>query len=141
MEVSLVIQEHIESVWPKIEEYMHGAAKYTYGRFTKEQIHEGLYTKPQQLWIAFDKESNNKVYGAVITEMFQYPQMKVLVMHFTGGVKLMSWKKPMLELLQRFARDHGCSIIESYGRPGWEKVFKNDGYKKAAIFYELPVDN
>jgi hypothetical protein len=46
----------------------------------------------------------------------------------------------MLELLQRFAKDHGCSVIESYGRPGWEKVFKNDGYKEVFKFYELPVE-
>jgi hypothetical protein len=62
------------------------------------------------------------------------------MMHFTGGEKLPRWKQPMLKLLQRFAKDHGCSVIESYGRPGWEKVFRNDGYKEVFKFYELPVE-
>ena len=113
MEVSLVLPEYIESIWPQIEDYMQGAAKYTYGRFNSAEIHEGLYTKPQQLWIAFDKEDNNKIYGAVITEIIVYPRMSTLMMHFTGGEKLPRWKEPMLKLLQRFAKDHGCSVIES----------------------------
>ena len=61
-------------------------------------------------------------------------------MHFTGGVQLKKWKNEMLQILQRFAKDHGCKVIESFGRPGWEKVFKNDGYKSRFVFYELPVE-
>jgi hypothetical protein len=80
------------------------------------------------------------IYGAVITEVWQYPKLKALIMHFTGGKKLLKWKQPMLKLLQKFARDNDCEIIESYGRPGWEKVFKSDGYKQRFIFYELPVE-
>ena len=98
-----------------------------------------LLEKPdsQQLWIAFDSDG---FYGAVVTELWQYPQIKTLIMHFTGGRKLLKWKQPMLEILQKFARDNDCEIIESYGRPGWEKVFKQDGYKKQFVFYELPVE-
>jgi hypothetical protein len=67
--------------------------------------------------------------------------MRALVMHFTGGKDLPKWKTKMLSLLRRFSKDQGCSIIESYGRPGWEKVFKDDGHRKRFTFYELPVEN
>jgi hypothetical protein len=137
MEISIVPVEHIDSVWPSVEQYLKGAADYTYGRFTVEDIKNRLYTAPQQLWIAYDEEI---VYGAVVTEITQYPQMRTLVMHFTGGVELPKWKNEMLQMLQRFAKDQGCSVIESYGRIGWEKVFKNDGFKSRFMFYELPVE-
>ena len=139
MEVTLVPPEHIEMIWPKIESYMKGAADYTHGRFTVDNIKHDLLQKQdsQQLWIAFNSEG---FFGAVITEVWQYPQLKALIMHFTGGRKLLKWKQPMLELLQKFARDNDCEIIESYGRPGWEKIFENDGYKKQFVFYELPVE-
>ncbi len=137
MEVSVVLSEHIELVWPKIEAYIKGAADYTYNRFTADDIKKDLSNRPQQLWIAYDEE---KIYGAVVTEIIVYPRMTTLMMHFTGGEKLPRWKQPMLKLLQRFAKDHGCSVIESYGRPGWEKVFRNDGYKEVFKFYELPVE-
>jgi hypothetical protein len=139
MQVSLVPVGYIEDVWPKIEEYMAGAAKYTYGRFDAEDIHQGLYTKPQQLWVAFTKD--NFVKGAVVTEVLTYPKMRTLVMHFTGGIDLKEWKPDMLEILQRFAKENGCAVIESYGREGWGKVFQNDGFKSRFMFYELPVEN
>ncbi len=138
MIVSAVLPQDIEYVWSHIEDYMRGAAKYTHGRFEVEDIKNDLTkNRIQQLWIAYD----DKVYGAVITEIMEYPRMRVLVMHFTGGVELPKWKADMLELLQRFARDNGCKTIESIGRAGWKKVFKNDGFKSNTMFYELPVEN
>lgn len=140
MQVSLVPTEYIELVWPNIQGYMVGAADFTFGRFMAEDIKNDLLTKQgqQQLWIAF--ENKEDYYGAVVTEVMQYPQMRALVMHFTGGEKLPRWKKPMLEILQKFARENECDVIESYGRPGWGKVFKKDGYEQRFIFYELPVE-
>jgi len=138
MHISYIPTDHVDTVWPEIEEYMHGAAKYTYGRFTVDDILSGLKEKPQQLWIAFDDEA--KVYGAVVTQISAYPRMNSLVMHFTGGVELPLWKDAMLEVLQRFARDSNCAIIESFGRNGWGKVFKNDGFRERFMFYELPVE-
>jgi hypothetical protein len=137
MQVSVVLPEHIELVWPDIEQYMIGAAQYTYNRFNADDIKKDLINKPQQLWIAYDE---GQIYGAVVTEIIEYPQITTLMMHFTGGKKLPYWKQPMLKLLQKFAKDHACNIIESYGRPGWEKVFKDDGYKEVFKFYELPVE-
>lgn len=138
MEVSVVLPEHYDAVWPLIKDYMDGAAKYTYGRFTVDDIRKGLDDNPQQLWVAYEED---KVYGAVVTEFIIYPQCKALVMHFTGGKELQRWKSNMLELLQKFAKENKCDVIESYGREGWAKVFKNDGFVSRFMFYELPVEN
>jgi hypothetical protein len=135
VKISLVLPEHYNVIWPDIDTYMQGAAKYTYGRFNADDIKDGLSNKRQQLWIAFD----DSIKGAVITEIIQYPRMRTLIMHFTGGKELQTWKDPMLNTLQSYARDKGCNSIESYGRRGWEKVFKNDGFKSRFMYYELPV--
>lgn len=135
MQISLVLPEHYDVIWPDIHDYMAGAAKYTYGRFEAEDIKENLKEKEQQLWIAFD----NSIKGAVITEIIQYPRIRVLSMHFTGGKELQTWKQPMLNILQSYAKDKGCEVIESMGRNGWSKVFKDDGFKPRLTYYELPV--
>ena len=140
MQVTWVPTEHIEFVWPNIREFMMGAAEFTFGRFTAEDIKNELLRRQgeQQLWVAFEDKDN--FYGAVVTEIYQYPQMRALIMHFTGGKQLPKWKTPMLKILQQFAADNECDAIESYGRPGWAKVFKKDGYEQRFIFYELPVE-
>lgn len=138
MNILLVNKEDYTKVFLKLESYLEKAAKYTYDRFSANDIKNELLTKQQQLWIAFDELNT---YGFVVTEIVQYPKMKTLLMHFTAGKELSKWKDVMLTDLQAFAKFNDCKIIESYGRPGWAKVFKNDGYKQQFIFYELPVEN
>ena len=138
MKVSRVYTKDIETMWPFIEGYMKRAAKYTYGRFEAEDIKEGLLKNPQQLWVAFN---DKKIYGAVVTEVTKYPRMTALTVHFLAGIDFESWKDPMLKLVQQFGKDNGCKLIDSYGRPGWEKVWANYGYTKRFIFYELPLEN
>lgn len=138
MEASVVLREHIEEVWPFIKGYMEGAARYTYGRFTADDIKQDLLTKDQQLWIAY---KDGAIHGAVVTEILQYPRLRVLAMHFVGGHNVPECKPPVMALIKKFAKDHGCDIIESYGRKGWAKVFEKDGFKQRFMFYELPVEN
>jgi len=138
MEITLIDKQNIDKVWHKIKGYAEEAAEYTYGRFTANDIRSGLNSNiNQQLWLAHE---GDEVYGFVVTEPSHYPQMKVLIMHFTAGKELALWKDDMLYWLRAYAKEKGCDIIESFGRVGWSKVFKDDGFKKRFMFYELPVE-
>jgi hypothetical protein len=138
MNILLVKKQDYLKVFDKLEDFLEKAAKYTHGRFGANHIKDDLLLKDQQLWIAFDKID---VYGFVVTEVIQYPKVKALLMHFTAGKELFKWKNKMLTDIKEFAKFQKCKTIESYGRPGWAKVFKDDGYKQQFIFYELPVEN
>lgn len=136
IEVSMVPPQYVDSCWEKVEPFAEKAARYTYGRYTANDIFSRMQDDNYQTWVAYDG-SNFK--GLVVTEIMTYPQRKLLSMHFCGGVDLKEWKEPMLTLLQRFAKDMGCDGIESVGRPGWSKVFNKDGYKAIWVTYELPL--
>jgi hypothetical protein len=114
------------------------AAKYTYGRYTAPDILDTLILKNQQLWVAVE---GTEFYGALITEIIDYPRKRSLMLHFTGAKQFRSWKNDFLPVIRQFAKDNNCSTIESYGRPGWEKVFKHDGYTTPFVYYELPVES
>jgi len=137
MEITFIEQQNIDKIWHKIKDFADDAAKYTYGRFTANDIRTNLRNNNQQLWIAHEGE---EVYGFVVTEPTHYPQVKALIMHFTAGKDVMLWKDEMLKWIRAFAKEQGCEIIESYGRVGWSKVFKDDGFQKRFMFYELPVE-
>ena len=136
---TLVPKEHIESIWPQIEIYAAKCAKYTYGRYTAKDMLDQLLTMDQQLWVAFNNKTK-EIIGFWVTEVVEYPQTKVLVLHFVGGKDFHSWLPDGFPKLQKFARENGCSKMESYGRPGWEVMWKDYGYKKRFVFYELPVE-
>lgn len=137
MKISYVPLEHLNFCWPKVEGYIDGAAKYTYGRFTVDDIKTCITDYNHVLWVAY--EDLDTVYGAVVTEFLHYPRKKMLAMHFAGGIKLNKWKEPMLHTLQCFARDTDCEGIEVTGRAGWLKIFKRDGIKQNHVTFELPV--
>lgn len=136
IEVSLVPAQFIDTCWAQIEPFMERAAKYTYGRYTSDDIYDSIVEHDYQLWVAFDATG---IKGAVVTNIGIYPKRKLLTMAFCGGRDLKEWKAPMLSLLQRFAKDMGCDGIESTARAGWAKIFSNDGYKQHWVTFELPV--
>jgi hypothetical protein len=137
IEVSMVPAQYVDGCWPKIEGYIQKAAEYTYGRFTAGNIYDLVVDGDYQLWIAFN---GSDIKGAVVTNVVTYPQRKLLCMQFCGGEDLVNWKDPMLALLRRFAKDVGCDGIESTARPGWAKIFQNDGFSAHWVTFELPLD-
>ncbi len=137
MQVTMVPNEQVEKTWPQIEPYMEGAAKHTYGRFTADDIREQILHSGYYLWIAYDEKS---IKGAVVTNFTMYPHKKYLDMVFTGGIDIKDWKDPMLTMLRSWAKVNECDGIESTGRPGWAKIFKQDGHNIVWHTYELPLD-
>lgn len=138
MEISIVPKEYVDGCWDGVKEYLEGAAKYTYGRYSVDDIKDCVtdYSDEYNLWIAFD---NDKIYGAVVTQFVHYPRCKMLSMQFCGGVELKRWKDPMLSTLQRWAKDTGCTAVEFTGRTGWVKIFKTDNCIKRFVTCELPT--
>lgn len=136
MQISMVPLEYIEGLWPRVEPYMAQAAEHSGGRYTTEDILEALLNSVYMLWVAFDGED---VKGAVATSFVVYPQKRMLHLTFCGGDEGMTWKDPMLEMLQHWAYDNQCDGIEANGRLGWSGIFKNDGYKPLWQVFELPA--
>lgn len=135
MQCSMVPYQKVEQVWPKIEDFLEGAAAYTYGRYTVEDIKASVLNYGNSLWIAFD---DDKIYGSVVTNFITYPQKKFVSMSFCGGVELHLWKDSMLELLRQWAFNNQCDGVEATARIGWSVIFKNDGHKALWQTFELP---
>ena len=68
IEVSLVPTAYIDTCWDKIEPFMDKAAKYTYGRYTSNNIYDLLIDDDYQLWVAYD---DGKFKGAVGTNVIK----------------------------------------------------------------------
>jgi len=136
IEVSLVPPQFVNTCWGKVVSYIEGAVEYTHGRYKAEDLYNMVVEGDHQLWVAYEGQEFK---GVVLTNIMNYPQRRLLCMGFCGGVDLKDWKDPMLKLLQRYAKDVGCDAIEAFGRPGWAKIFENDGYKAEWVTFELPV--
>ncbi len=136
MIVSLVPSDHVREAWPSVADYVQNALEYTDGRYELEDVLEMIEGGGFLLWIAFDGE---RIKGCVITQMMQYPRKRFLGCPFVTGDEFSSWKQPMFEMLQRFARDNDCVGLEATARLGWARVFKDDGYEAMWQTFQLPA--
>lgn len=136
MQVSMVPQDQVWSLWAHVKDYLDGAAQYTHGRYTVDDIYDAVMEYDHTLWVAFDE---HQIKGAVVTNFAHYPKKKYLVMSFCGGVELDTWKPQMLKLLQHYAHDTQCDGVEATARLGWTKIFKDDGHKALWQTFELPA--
>jgi len=136
VQASLVPTEFVDNVWPDVYGYMDNVAKRTHGRYEADDIKTLVTDYDHNLWIAFDE---SKILGAVVTCILHYPRKSFLSCPFVTGEDFSLWKKPMLDLLQKWAKDNDCDGLESTARIGWSKVFRDDGYKPLWQTFELPA--
>ena len=136
IEFSMVPAEYVDTCWHKIEQYAKKAADKTEGRFTLENLYEMTKEENQHLWVAYDVDDFK---GFVLTSINSYPKRKILSMNFCGGKEYKTWKRAMFDTLKSFAKDIGCDSLEAYGRPGWSKILKDEGYKSKFVAFEIPV--
>lgn len=138
MKISLVPEQFAHDVWPDIKGFMADAAAETNGRYEEDDVLDLIINYHYLLWIAFN---DSGIKGAVVTCFNEYPRKKYLHLMFCGGEKHggMAWKNEMLSVLRSWAKDNECDGIEGFGRLGWEKVFKDDGYTPSLRSFELPL--
>ena len=137
LKVSLILPEHINVFWPKVKDLLKKSVKFTYGRYTLDDIYDVLVSGEYQLWVVYN---GDEFTAALATTITKYPQRKCVCIHFIGGTQLSKWKDKFLFNLRRFARDMKCDGIEATGRPGWIKHIVNQNKAKVRfVTFDLPI--
>lgn len=136
MQVSLVPANLVEGLWPQLFPFLNRAAEYTFGRYEPEDIFDAILSGDVHLWVVLDGED---IVGVTVTRFWQYPRKRCLDLVFLAGNDGFSWKDDMLKMLQHWARDNGCDVIEASGRAGLARAFRDDGYRVLWQVFELPV--
>ena len=76
MKITHYPNQEVDTIWHKVKDYFEATAEYTYGRYTANDIRTGIKSNSEkQLWIAHEE---GKVFGFVVTEPLQYPQLKLI---------------------------------------------------------------
>ena len=132
--VFFVPQDHCRAVWPRVRELLEPAIAASNGRWRSEYVLSALVLGEQNLWTVVDEEGEAE--GAATTQIVQYPERRMLAIHFLGGEGFDDWYPQLLETLTDYATKAGCDAIECNARFGFWKWFKDDGFEKTSCFYE-----
>ena len=129
--VTRVPSEDLEFIWSQVAPLIEKALDETYNI---KDILYGLANDRMQLFISWN---DNRVESAVVTEIAQYPQAKILRYFLAGGTNLDNWLERIQEKIEKFAKQNKCTYLEVAGRKGWVRKLK--GYKMKAIILSKEI--
>ena len=129
--VTRVPSEDVEFIWSQVAPLLEKALDETY---SIKDILYGLANDRMQLFISWH---DNKVESAVVTEIAQYPQSKVLRYFLAGGKNLENWLERIQEVIEKFAKKQNCTHLEVAGRKGWVRKLKGFSVKAYLLNKEI----
>jgi len=138
---SLVPFGNLTQMMPSVLPYLRKSEFWTRGRATLDEIVAFLYSGRMQLWVAYAENPDGHgatVYGHVITEIKRYPSATALVCQYCAGESdhMRYVEETAFAVLERYARDAGCDVIEFHGRPGWRASARKHGFTTETVVYE-----
>ncbi len=129
--VTRVPSEDVEFIWSQVAPLLEKALDETY---SIKDILYGLANDRMQLFISWH---NDKVESAVVTEIAQYPQSKVLRYFLAGGTNLENWLEEIQIVIEKFAKKENCTHLEVAGRKGWVRKLKGFRVKAYLLNKEI----
>jgi hypothetical protein len=135
MKIALILPGMVADTIPQLLPYLKKSEEQTRGRTTVDDILKFVLNGQMQLWIGHEE---GRIYGHVITEVKDYPRRKMLVAQYCAWEPnhMQYMEDEMFDLLNRFAKDTGCSGIEFVGRPGWRDQARKYGFEVQSVVYQ-----
>ena len=128
----------VEKLWPKVSNFIKRATVRSNSDYDETYIYEQLKKQNALMWVCWDSKSQRLI-GAGTTEICSILETgRILVITSYGGNVPENWQA-FLKRLEDFAREEGCDRVRCYGRQGWEKLLRDQGYKQPWIVLEKRV--
>lgn len=106
--------------WKAIAPLLAKSTRRAGGAYEPIDLLRGAFAGQFGIWVC---EVDGEIQGAVVTEIKQYPRKRVLDVIFGGGNNMAQWIEPLVETIDRHARETGCEAVVCIGRPGWLKAW------------------
>ena len=133
--------KELDKVWSLVEKDIRQALLYS-GQLTNSDF--VLQTAKQdkfQVWVLWDKKQKttlDKYFGVVVTELIQRQLGKVCHVYIMTGRQRQKWQH-LVKVVEDFAKENKCQMVELIARPGWQKVMNNFGFKRTHVVLEKQI--
>lgn len=78
--------------------------------------------------------------GFVITQLVDYVEEKICLIHLTGGEQFDTWKSEANETIKQFGREQGCKALEAVCRIGMAEKLKPLGWRHHRTLMRLDLN-
>jgi hypothetical protein len=126
---------NVELVWEDILPMLIKTLNNSHREYDINEIKQQLIDREMQLWLAIH---NYAILSFCITSIIINKSQKIACILFIGGTSLYSWVHFTKDIIE-WAKQQGCTMLEGYGRKGWERMFKKYGVKTVQSIYALAL--
>ncbi len=118
------------SVWARIVPFFRAALEYCHGELSESAIKALVGHDKQQVWISLAGD-NSELVGAMLTEVTEYPCLRVLRIVLLQGIAFKNWSGQARVALEEYAREMKCERLEASGRKGLTRLLAPLGFEPA----------
>ncbi len=138
MKLVRIPTSNVNEVWSLVKQDIQNALTYS-GDYTDSQfVFDCLKNNKMQMWIIWDKSKSKtleKYYGVVVTEVIQRKLKKSCQIFIMTGRHRQKWTS-LIQVLEDFALEQNCDLMELNARVGWQRVLQNYDYKRTHVVLE-----
>lgn len=120
----------LDFYWGFVSEYLESALEHTDGEISLKDIHSDIVNRERQLWII---KRDACYIAAIVTQIYSYNSgIKIGEITIAGGKEHRLWDH-FTDVVGEWFKDQGCKFIDIIGRPGWQRLYKDRGFKTAYV--------
>ncbi len=122
-----------QDVVPYVTSALHRSPEYNFN-----DIYNLIKSGALTLWV-FYNQIKKCPYGAMVTEIVEHPQKKILNI-FLLSAKNLDEVRPLWDEFLEYVRQMNIKTVECAGRFGLEKVLTDWGFKKSYVVMNIDVN-
>ena len=136
----LIPTDKIKDVENFVSDSIEKSLKFSGNHYNLNDVLKQLYDDKAQLWILWNDKRKTKYQGCIVTKILQRPNTKSLNLFIVTGKDRKLWQDS-ITVFEDYAKQKGCSHLETYARPGWSRILKKHNYKTTHYLLEKKLED
>tara|TARA_R100001126_G_C4825416_1_gene148963 strand:+ start:31 stop:456 length:426 start_codon:yes stop_codon:yes gene_type:complete len=136
----IIPTDKIKEVENFVTDSINKALKFSGNHYNLDDVLKQLYDGTAQLWILWNEKKKTKYQGCIVSKILERPNSKSLNLFIVTGQDRKLWQDK-ITVLEDFAKQEGCSHLETYARPGWSRILKKHNYKTTHYLLEKKLED
>ena len=136
----IIPTDKIKEVENFVTDSIDKALKFSGNHYNLDDVLKQLYDGTAQLWILWNEKKKTKYQGCIVSKILERPNTKSLNLFIVTGRDRKLWQDK-ITTIEDFAKEKGCSHLETYARPGWSRILKKHNYKTTHYLLEKKLED
>jgi len=134
--VNLMNPQSLPSIWQELEPFLQQCADASNEIEEASEYYHQLVTGFTGLFLVTDEE---EILGVILIQRQEYPHVSICQIIALAGKEMGKWLTYANDAVYNWAAVNDCQLVQAYGRPGWKKFYREQGWNMSKVIYSKPV--